>query len=326
MSSSRLPLLLSSLLSLLFCHPIHAFLVHSTMPFRRRPPLAHSSASSSALSAPASGTRMTLTEWPEGWGESEEMLAIPFAVDDSDRDASPFVGQETVYTLWTSEGEEYLKKIARMPEGLLGVLVTKPTGEVLKLAFLAKIIGTHTTEDHVDVKALIVGRVELVTLQQSAMGMAMVVKPMADEPPEAAALERSRLIVEDLFGLEERVREAEVKLLETIGDKQRLERLQKMPLLPDRVRDRLDVFGIAGPEDPKYITLVSFLAMDHHLNAFEKNTAQLQTNTDTRLRYAQQKYKMRLEELGEAERVEGQLKLVEGGGSDEEKEALSRLI
>ena len=44
------------------------------------------------------------------------------------------------------------------------------------------------------------------------------------------------------------------------------------------------------------------------------------------VRYAQQKYKMRLEELGEAERVEGQLKLVEGGGSDEEKEALSRLI
>ncbi|CEL96957.1 unnamed protein product [Vitrella brassicaformis CCMP3155] len=74
------------------------------------------------------------------------------------------------------------------------------------------------------------------------------------------------------------------------------------------------------------LQLVSFLAMDHHLNAFEKNTAQLQTNTDTRLRYAQQKYKMRLEELGEAERVEGQLKLVEGGGSDEEKEALSRLI
>ena len=33
------------------------------------------------------------------------------------------------------------------------------------------------------------------------------------------------------------------------------------------------------------VQLVSFLAMDHHLNAFEKNTAQLQTNTDTRLRY-----------------------------------------
>ena len=80
-----------------------------------------------------------------------------------------------MYTLWTSEvhngpiavsthakwmsvyvhdgqGEEYLKKIARMPEGLLGVLVTKPTGEVLKLAFLAKV---STCDNHTPAHTLL---------------------------------------------------------------------------------------------------------------------------------------------------------------------------